>query len=294
MKQITVLVLLGTALSAWPAASSATFRQHSQTSHGGATQGANSANDTKLDKQIEQLLVGLTDAEKKQLRSQIAQVPPEHRKMMIDHMMSLSPEERRKMVQQVLKGGAGGSAQQMHGHARGARHGGHGADGEKPAPGALAVGDKVPDFVVRDLKGRAIRLSELRKKTKSGVVSLTFWCSFCHSCRGVEETLDRNARDYKGKAIVAVLDASAGETVEKVSAFAKKTGLTLPILMDAPGKTADLFGVNVTTSTVVIDGKGTLRYRGRFVAGAKTYATDALDAVLAGKDVPVKETTLAG
>ena len=50
-------------------------------------------------------------------------------------------------------------------------------------PKSVAVGDKVPDFTVTDVAGKAWTLSDLQKRTASGVVSLTFWCTFCHSCR---------------------------------------------------------------------------------------------------------------
>lgn len=158
----------------------------------------------------------------------------------------------------------------------------------------LSVGDRVPDFTVHDLAGKSRKLSELQKANPSGVVSLTFWCSFCHSCRHMEARLDGLAKSLTGKAAVAAIDASAGETAEEVSAFAKSKGLTLPILLDEKGAAADLFGVRVTTTTVVIDGKGILRYRGQFGHGQQTLAEDALKSVLAGKDVATAETALRG
>ncbi len=161
-------------------------------------------------------------------------------------------------------------------------------------PKQLTIGAKVPDFSITDLKGRARKLSELRKESKSGIVSLTFWCSFCHSCRDMETRLDEVSREWKGKAWVAAIDSSAGETTEKVDSFAKSKGLTVPILMDATGKVADLFGVKVTTTTVVIDRAGILRYRGQFADGKKAHAEEALTALLAGKPVALAETSHKG
>jgi thiol-disulfide isomerase/thioredoxin len=154
--------------------------------------------------------------------------------------------------------------------------------------GTVTVGAKVPDFSVRALDGKAVKLSELqkdRKRTKTGVIVLSFWCSTCHSCRRVERHLDKLAKDYRGRAAVIALDANAGETAERVAAFAKKEGLTLPIVLDPSGRTADVFGTEVTTTTVVIDGDGVLRYNGRFGQGE-----EALKEVLAGKEVSVKTT----
>jgi peroxiredoxin len=158
----------------------------------------------------------------------------------------------------------------------------------------VGVGDKVPDFSLRDLEGKVVKLSELQKdarRTKKGVVVLSFWCSFCPSCRRVEHGLDKLAKDYEGRALVMALDASAGETAGKVRDAAKKGGLTLPIVLDPDGRTADVFGTEATTTTtVVIDGEGVLRYCGRFNDGGRAYAEDALKAVLAGKEVAVKTT----
>jgi thiol-disulfide isomerase/thioredoxin len=154
--------------------------------------------------------------------------------------------------------------------------------------GTVAVGAKVPDFSVRTLDGKTVKLSDLQKdqkRTKKGVVVLSFWCSTCHSCRRVEPHLDKLARDYEGQAAVIALDANAGETAERVAAFAKKNGLTMPIVLDPSGHSADVFGTEVTTTTVVIDGAGVLRYCGRFGQGE-----EALKAVLAGKEVTVKTT----
>lgn len=189
-----------------------------------------------------------------------------------------------------------------HGHgnpqaAKAPKHGaGHaGGHDAQPAKEALVkVGQPVPDFTLTDLSGATLRLSELQKKTPSGVVTLTYWCSFCHSCRSVEKRLEEFARQQREKASVVLIDASAGETPERVSDFAKKTGLTLPILLDHGGKSVDLFGIHATTTTLVIDAKGILRYRGQFKQGEHEPAVAALKAVLDGKEVTQKETPQRG
>jgi RNA polymerase sigma factor (sigma-70 family) len=164
------------------------------------------------------------------------------------------------------------------------------ADAAQPA--RVSVGDQVPDFALIGLDGKAVTLSALQKgaRAEKKVVVLSFWCSFCPSCRRVERALDQLAKDYSGRAIVAALDASWGETAEKATAAIKKAGLTLPVVFDPDGKTADLFGTTVTTTTVVIDADGVLRYCGRFNEPGHAYAEYALKAVLAGQEVAVKTT----
>ncbi len=176
-------------------------------------------------------------------------------------------------------------------------HKGHGAGRhhhDEPAPqGAVKVGDKVPDFSVRTLDGKTVTLSELLKDerlTKNGVVVLSFWCATCHSCRDVEHLLAKLAKDFVGQAAVMALDANADDPAEQVAAFLKKNKLDLAVVLDAAGNTADLFGVKRTTTTVVIDGNGVLRYCGQFRHPGGGSAEEALKAVLAGKEVAVKAT----
>ena len=137
-----------------------------------------------------------------------------------------------------------------------------------PALRTIAIGEKVPDFSFVDTKdGKTYKLSDLQKdrtSNSSGVVVLNFWCSFCGSCRHVEHSLNKLASTYKGRVAVVALDASAGETIEGIREFKREKKLTLPVVFDPTGHTADLLGTKVTTTTVVIDAKGMLRYRGQF------------------------------
>jgi len=158
----------------------------------------------------------------------------------------------------------------------------------------LAIGDKVPDFTVTDVAGKAWTLGDLQKRTESGVVSLTFWCTFCHSCRMMDARFQKLAADFKDKAAILGIDASAADTSKKVEDFTRDKKFSVPIFIDAGGKAADLFAVRVTTTTFVIDKAGVLRYRGQFGAEGSPHAQNALRAVLDGKEVTVKETPPAG
>jgi len=126
----------------------------------------------------------------------------------------------------------------------------------EPRPkSAVRVGDKVPDFSIRMLDGKSAKLSELQKdekRTKEGIVVLSFWCATCHSCRHVEGHLGKLAKDYAGQAAVIALDVNADDTPQAVAAFVKKNGLTMPVAFDPNGNTADVFGIKKTTTTVVI------------------------------------------
>ncbi len=168
---------------------------------------------------------------------------------------------------------------------------------DKPPAQRIQLGEKVPDFSVELLDGAQHKLSQVRKNKKlsgKGVTVLTFWCSFCHSCRDIDKPLQQLAKKYDGQCLVLAIDASYGETVKQVRGFCREKKLSLPVALDEFGKSADIFGVTMTTTTVVIDAEGRLRYIGRFRQGKKTPAEDALKSVLAGTDVLVQSTKPRG
>ncbi|MBM3875375.1 MAG: TlpA family protein disulfide reductase [Verrucomicrobia bacterium] len=161
----------------------------------------------------------------------------------------------------------------------------------QPAHSRLAIGAKVPDFAVTTLDGQKRSLAELQKDAagKARPVVLTFWCTFCGSCREVDARLAEFARTYGNKVAFHVLDASANEPASKVTAFLKQKNLAMPVLLDSTGRSADVFGVKLTTTTVVIDANGVLRYRGRFGRAGESPAEDAVKSVLDGGEVKIKE-----
>lgn len=159
---------------------------------------------------------------------------------------------------------------------------------------AQSLGEKAPDFEVRDLNGRPVRLSSLAQASPSGVVCLTFWCSFCASCRGMEQQLEAFSRHYGHNATIVALDSAQGESPQGVRSFQQAHHQTFPILLDVSGTVADQYGVTLTTTTLIVDAQGRLRFFGRFRDDQHEYAQEALTALLAGKPIPRPTTPKGG
>ncbi len=158
-------------------------------------------------------------------------------------------------------------------------------------------GDKVPNFKVKTLDGRKTTLRAIQSdedSNSSGVTVLTFWCSFCGSCRMVDQPLSDLSQKYKGKVAVLALDSSAGEEARTISKVLEEKSLEMPVLVDAMGKLADLFGAKMTTTTIVIDSNSIIRYWGQFKHGDHALAEQAIEAVLAGKAPPHDHTKERG
>ncbi len=160
---------------------------------------------------------------------------------------------------------------------------------------ARQIGDNVPDFEVRTLKGRKTTLAALRSDSNSsGITVLTFWCSFCGSCRMVDQPLSDLAEKYSGRVGIWALDSSAGERSRTISRTLKEKNLKLPVLIDAQGELADLFGARMTTTTVILDADNVVRYWGQFQRGDQPLAEQAIEALLSGKKPALDHTQERG
>lgn len=103
----------------------------------------------------------------------------------------------------------------------------------------------------------------------------------------------------KGIRVVAV-NSNSAEPPAEMAEHAKKHKFSFPVLKDTGNVIADRFDAKVTPEAYLIDAKGVLRYHGRIddsrdEGGVKSRDLQAaLDALLAGKAIPVKETVAFG
>jgi peroxiredoxin len=100
------------------------------------------------------------------------------------------------------------------------------------------------------------------------------------------------------------INSNAQDTLDAVRDQARSLRITFPVLKDAGNAVADLFGAGRTPEVFVLDEKRTVRYHGaiddqygyrhRRSQPIKRYLSDALAAVLSGKDVAQAETPMEG
>lgn len=184
---------------------------------------------------------------------------------------------------------------QDHGDHKRQGHGEHERRGHgEQAAGSpkTPVGTEVKDFALTDSTGKAFRLGTLRRteKSKGTITVLTFWCTTCGSCRENEKDFDEKAKEYKEKGVqFLMVDSNFTDSAERVNRFLESNKLSFPVLMDSESEFARYLGATATTTTVVIDAEGRLRYYGGFGK-----AEDAVRNLLAGEDVAVPETRTMG
>jgi thiol-disulfide isomerase/thioredoxin len=167
----------------------------------------------------------------------------------------------------------------------------------------LAVGAKAPAFsLINAVDGKTVAF-----KPADGRLSVVFFtCNQCPYSKAFEPRLIDIARRYGSKGVVFyAIDPNdearyAEESLDNMKARAVSKDYPYPYLKDGDSSIARAYGARVTPHVYVIDGTGVLRYRGYVDDSARpeertrTGLTDALDSLLAKRDVATNATRAFG
>jgi peroxiredoxin len=167
------------------------------------------------------------------------------------------------------------------------------------ASAGVSIGDKLEPFALKDAtSGKDV---DLKGAAGKKATVLMFIATQCPVSNDYNERMAALAKDYTGKGVAFVgINSNKQEAADEVADHAKKNGFSFPVLKDPDNVKADFFGARVTPEVYVYDADWKLRYHGRIddkrnvgEVASKDLAT-ALDAMIAGKDVPVAETKAFG
>ncbi|HEU5056199.1 MAG TPA: TlpA disulfide reductase family protein [Kofleriaceae bacterium] len=123
--------------------------------------------------------------------------------------------------------------------------------GGQGGAGRRTAGD-APDFALRDLSGRTVRLSDHRGK----VVLVNFWATWCVPCRVELPHLERLYKQYAGQGLVVLgVSIDGPESTAEVDPHARRYGLTFPVLLDQETRVVALYNPKKTAPFTVIIGR---------------------------------------
>jgi peroxiredoxin len=186
------------------------------------------------------------------------------------------------------------------------------AAADPPGLKTLEIGAQAPDFRLPGVDGKTYSLKDFEG---SKVLAVIFTCNHCPTAQAYEARIAKFYDDYrdKGVALVAISpnDAAAvrldelgytdlGDSFEDMKLRAKHSRIAYPYLYDGDTqKTSIAYGVLATPHVYIFDEARKLRYVGRFddseVKAVKSHdARNAVEALLAGKTVPVEKTRVFG
>ncbi|MEP7211399.1 MAG: hypothetical protein ABI740_11220, partial [Alphaproteobacteria bacterium] len=155
---------------------------------------------------------------------------------------------------------------------------------------AASTPSKIDSFRLVDADGRAHDLYRL--KDASAVVIVMHGSDLKKTAPEFEKL--RAAYAAKGVEFF-MLDSTLNANRDAVSAEAKTLGVSAPILMDDQQLVGEQIGATKSSEAFVINPKTwAIAYRGPIADGKKTYAANALDAVIAGQPVAVASMAVKG
>jgi len=176
----------------------------------------------------------------------------------------------------------------------------------------LEIGAAAPDFDLPGVDGKRHRLHDF---DDAKLLVVIFTCNHCPTAQAYEGRIKQLYADYKDKgvALVAInpnnpeairLDelgyTDLSDSLEEMKTRAREHGFQFPYLFDGDTqKVARAYGVLATPHVFIFDQQRKLRYVGRIDDSEVKQvhhqdARDAIEALLAGKPVPVPKTRVFG
>ncbi|MFU8894225.1 MAG: redoxin family protein [Luteolibacter sp.] len=184
----------------------------------------------------------------------------------------------------------------------------------RPNPAVLEIGAAMPPFELPGIDGKTYSQADF---ADARVLAILFTCNHCPASVAASDRIEAIHQDFKDKgvALVAVNPNHPGslrpdelgyspynDSFEEMAPFAADLKWTFPYLYD--GETQEFAracGAQATPHVFVFDADRKLRYTGRMDDGGrargpveKSYIRDAIEAVLAGREVAEPTTRALG
>src|SRR6201996_2510252 len=174
----------------------------------------------------------------------------------------------------------------------------------------LEIGASAPDFKLQGIDGKTYTLESFKN---AKVLAVVFICNHCPTSQAYEKRLIKMTNDYapKGVDIVAINPnnpaslrydelgySDVGDSYDEMKVRARDAHFNFPYLYDGETEVAsNKYGPVSTPHIYIFDKDRKLRYQGRIddmenpdKTPTSTDARNAIDALLAGKEVPVTTT----
>lgn len=174
-------------------------------------------------------------------------------------------------------------------------------------PTGYKIGDIATDFSLKNVDGKKVSLKDM-KSAKGYIV--VFTCNHCPYAVAYEDRIIALDKKYKklGYPVIAINpnnpEKQKDDSFEKMQARAKDKGFSFPYLLDEGQKIYPQYGATKTPHVYILqktDKGNRVQYIGAIddnyedaAAVKQKYVENAVDALLKGKEVPVKETKAIG
>lgn len=118
----------------------------------------------------------------------------------------------------------------------------------------IPTGEPAPDFTLKNLDGKTVRLTDYRGK----VVLIDFWATWCPPCLKELPHIQTIHEKYREQGLV-VLAISTDREKSAVPPFLEKNGYTFPVLFDN-GKVQPAYKVESIPVVYLVDREGMIQW----------------------------------
>ena len=164
--------------------------------------------------------------------------------------------------------------------------------------GSAELDKPAPLFKLKGVDGKEYELAGMKGKK---AVVVMFIATRCPYSNAYNERMVKLFDDYNKKGVVFLgINANNTEAIDEVREHAAKHEFAFPVLKDESNVVADAYGAQFTPEIFLLDGNLNLRYHGRIdnshkIKDVETHdLRNALDTLLAGKEITKKETKAFG
>ncbi len=137
-----------------------------------------------------------------------------------------------------------------------------------------------PDFELKNLEGKSIKLSNLKGK----VVFLDFWATWCGPCVASFPSIKKVADKYKEDSNVVFLFIATSEEprnrTERLKRFIEKKKYDFNVLIDENDEVAGKFGVMGIPMKFVVDTQGNIRFASEGYNGSSDATALEIEAMI--------------
>ncbi|MGK9368595.1 thioredoxin family protein [Melioribacter sp. Ez-97] len=167
----------------------------------------------------------------------------------------------------------------------------------------LKLGSEAPDFSLEGVDGKTYSLENFKDKDALIVI---FSCNHCPYVKAYEDRIIKIQEDYAPRVQVVAINSNDDvnypeDSFEEMKKRAAEKKFNFPYLRDETQEVAKAYGATHTPEIFLFDKSRQLRFHGKIddnwqdpSAVKQNYLRDALDELLAGKEISVPETFTIG
>jgi cytochrome c biogenesis protein CcmG, thiol:disulfide interchange protein DsbE len=120
----------------------------------------------------------------------------------------------------------------------------------------IAAGKPAPDFVLKDLDGNEVRLSDFSGKP----VLINFWTTWCIPCQNELPVLEEIHKNFSEEGLVVLgVNITSQDSIQDIEETISTKNITYPILLDEVGKVSLLYETRGIPFSIFIDSESIIR-----------------------------------